>query len=254
MEMVEIVDKDLNIIYITSKKEAHEKGLLHKCVIAELLNKKGEMMLIRPPSHKQDAGQFVSPVGGHVRAFEKSEDALKREVEEEIGITEFTFKYIGKAIFNRKVLGRHENHYFLLYEITSTQIPKLGDEAETFEWFSKYQLRKQLQSNKKDFGDAYFKIVKSFYPDLLARDAYYVYILECADGTYYIGSTNNIERRIKEHNSSKRAARYTKIRRPVILRYFDELPSLSAARKREHELKKLSRKEKEKLFSTIKHK
>ena len=48
---------------------------------------------------------------------------------------------------------------------------------------------------------------------------YFVYILECADHTFYTGITTNLDRRIKEHNTSKVGAKYTKVRRPVKLIY-----------------------------------
>ena len=48
---------------------------------------------------------------------------------------------------------------------------------------------------------------------------YFVYILECKDKSLYVGCTNNLERRLKEHNESKWGAHYTKIRRPVKLKY-----------------------------------
>ena len=47
---------------------------------------------------------------------------------------------------------------------------------------------------------------------------YYVYLLECSDGTYYTGITNALYRRLKEHNTSKRGARYTRSRRPCKLK------------------------------------
>ena len=75
-----------------------------------------------------------------------------------------------------------------------------------------------------------------------------VYILECADKTLYVGSTNNLEKRLHEHNNSKNGAHYTKIRRPVVLKYSEELETFNAARKRENELKKLSRAQKLTLF------
>lgn len=78
---------------------------------------------------------------------------------------------------------------------------------------------------------------------------YFVYILECADGTLYVGSTNNLEKRLREHNELKSGAHYTKIRRPVMLKYKEELPGLSEARKREAEIKKWSRQKKLALFS-----
>ena len=66
---------------------------------------------------------------------------------------------------------------------------------------------------------------------------YFVYILECADKSFYVGSTNNLERRIKQHNNSKWGAHYTKIRRPVFLVYSEELNTLTDARRRESEIK-----------------
>lgn len=109
-EIVDVVDEEGKVLYQVDKKIAHQKGLLHKTVITEVINPKGKFLLIKPYNHKQDAGQYVSPVGGHVTAGETYEEALKREIKEEIGIDHSTFKFKGKAIFNRHVLGRHENH------------------------------------------------------------------------------------------------------------------------------------------------
>ncbi len=80
---------------------------------------------------------------------------------------------------------------------------------------------------------------------------HYVYILECADTTLYVGSTSDLARRVHEHNTAKRGAHYTKIRRPVVLRYSETLVSLSAARAREAELKRLRREEKLVLIGTL---
>jgi len=66
---------------------------------------------------------------------------------------------------------------------------------------------------------------------------YYVYILECADKTLYVGSTNDLKKRLREHNGLKSGAHYTKIRRPVILRYNEKRPDRSSALKREIEIK-----------------
>ena len=70
---------------------------------------------------------------------------------------------------------------------------------------------------------------------------YFVYILECADKTLYTGSTNNLEKRLNEHNNSKCGAHYTKIRRPVKLMYSEKYSTKSEALKREMEVKKLKR-------------
>lgn len=69
-------------------------------------------------------------------------------------------------------------------------------------------------------------------------------MLECKDKTFYIGSTNNLEKRIHQHNHAKNGAHYTKIRRPVTLVYSKKCKTYAESRKREGELKRLSRKEK----------
>ena len=77
---------------------------------------------------------------------------------------------------------------------------------------------------------------------------YFVYILECADGTLYAGSTNDLEKRLHQHNHLKSGAHYTKIRRPVALKYFERFRTLASARAREAELKGWRREKKIALF------
>ena len=78
--------------------------------------------------------------------------------------------------------------------------------------------------------------------------AYFVYILECADKTLYVGSTNDLKKRLYAHNNLKSGAHYTKIRRPVILKHSERLANIGKARSREAELKRLSRAEKMKII------
>ncbi len=76
---------------------------------------------------------------------------------------------------------------------------------------------------------------------------YFVYILECSDKSLYCGSTNNLKKRIFAHNNLKSGAHYTKIRRPVTLRYFEKYETYKEVRKREGEIKRMTKYEKEKL-------
>jgi len=71
--------------------------------------------------------------------------------------------------------------------------------------------------------------------------SYYVYIVRCKDGTLYTGYTNNLEKRIHDHNFSKTGAKYTRARRPVKLVYSENYRTLSQALKHEIVIKKLSR-------------
>ena len=77
--------------------------------------------------------------------------------------------------------------------------------------------------------------------------AFYCYILECSDGTFYTGWSSDPERRQREHNRGA-GARYTRSRRPVRLVYVEELPDKSSALKRERAIKALSRPKKTRLI------
>lgn len=79
-------------------------------------------------------------------------------------------------------------------------------------------------------------------------EKYYTYVLECADGSLYTGITNDIERRLKVHNSGK-GAKYTRGRLPVKIVYKEEAASKGEALTRERQIKKLKRDEKIKLIN-----
>ena len=75
-----------------------------------------------------------------------------------------------------------------------------------------------------------------------------VYLLRCADETLYCGCTNNLQKRLKAHNSGQ-GAKYTRARRPVALVWQEEQPDRSAALRREAQSKQLTRAEKLALIS-----
>lgn len=76
---------------------------------------------------------------------------------------------------------------------------------------------------------------------------WYIYILECSDGTLYTGITTDVNRRLLEHNSGK-GAKYTRNRKPVKLLALFEANNRSEASKEEYRIKRLSREEKLKLL------
>ncbi len=80
------------------------------------------------------------------------------------------------------------------------------------------------------------------------KTRFYVYLVQCADGSYYTGYTQDLDRRVTAHNAGK-GARYTRSRLPVELVYFEEYKSLSAALKRECRIKCLSHAAKETLVN-----
>ena len=74
--------------------------------------------------------------------------------------------------------------------------------------------------------------------------------MECADGTFYVGSTNDLEKRLRQHNHLKSGARYTKARRPVILKFLETFRTINQARSRECEIKTWKREKKLELIKT----
>ena len=75
-------------------------------------------------------------------------------------------------------------------------------------------------------------------------ERWFVYILQCADGSLYTGITNDLNRRLEQHNAGT-ASRYTRSRLPVTLVYHEEPTTKGGALKRELSIKSLSRKAKE---------
>ena len=72
---------------------------------------------------------------------------------------------------------------------------------------------------------------------------WFVYILNCADGTLYTGITNDLDRRVKAHNAGT-ASKYTRVRRPVSIVYSEEVDTKGDALRRELQIKRLTRSEK----------
>lgn len=77
---------------------------------------------------------------------------------------------------------------------------------------------------------------------------WFVYIVQCSDNSLYTGITTDCTRRVKEHNQSKKGAKYTRNRRPVTLIYWEKFKSRSEASIREAEIKKMSADNKKRLI------
>ena len=80
------------------------------------------------------------------------------------------------------------------------------------------------------------------------KKTWYMYVVECADGTLYTGITTDLSRRINEHNYGSRGAKYTRSRRPVRLKLTDECDNHSNALRKELKFKKLTRKQKKEII------
>ena len=77
----------------------------------------------------------------------------------------------------------------------------------------------------------------------------YTYILKCKDGSLYTGWTNDLDKRLKAHNSGK-GSKYTRVRRPVELVYYEKFNTKEEAMSREYAIKHMRREKKEELIGT----
>ncbi len=165
-ELVDIVLPTGKVKHQMLKSKAHEDGSLHKTVIGYLKYGDDWALVCQAPD-RQDAGQLVAPVGGHVKADESDIDALLRESQEEIGVRNLRHRHVGTAQFHRQVIGRDENHLFIVYEIETDDDIVLGPEAVAIERFTTDELKRALVDSPDRFGDALYFVLEHFYPEFL---------------------------------------------------------------------------------------
>ena len=162
-ELIDIINPNNQILNQATKAAAHEQGLLHRIIIAELIDSRGRYTLVKQAADRQDPGQYVSPVGGHIRAGESEIEALIRESQEEIGIIPNKYKRVGQAIYNREVIDRQENHLFIVYEIYSNTAPILNHESVSFRRFTPVEIKQLMITQPRIFGAAYHFVWNNFY-------------------------------------------------------------------------------------------
>jgi len=104
---------------------------------------------------------------------------------------------------------------------------------------------RQRRARLKDEGR---KLLMAVSDESQDHGRFYAYILRCSDGSLYTGYTNDLDKRLAAHNSGK-GAKYTRLRRPVTLVYFEEFDTRQKAQRREALIKQLTKREKEKLMN-----
>jgi 8-oxo-dGTP pyrophosphatase MutT (NUDIX family) len=114
---------------------------LHRTVVSEVFDSEGRWLLVRQADDRQDAGRWVSPVGGHVQAGEGMAEALARETLEELGFAVGHAREVGQYLFCRTMpIGTIEN-LSSWREQRSDTIPRLNHESVEYRYFDEAELR-----------------------------------------------------------------------------------------------------------------
>lgn len=164
-EIVDIINKNDEVIDRMSKKEAHDKGLLHRCVLAITRRTNGNYVMTINAPHKQDPNLFVPSIGGHVKSGEEVDKAMEREAEEEMGFKDFTYEFIGNFTYDRDVEWGREKHYFYFYEVISDEEVVLNDECIGYEEFTEDELKIAIKKTPEKFAPQFFMVLDKFYKE-----------------------------------------------------------------------------------------
>lgn len=144
-EMFPIVDESGNIISAATRGECHnESKLLHPVVHLHLFNSQGELYLQKRPDWKDiQPGKWDTAVGGHVGLGESVEMALKREVAEELGITEFAPELLTTYVFE----SDREKELVFVHKATYDGIVTPSEELAGGRFWSLEEIRSQIGQN-----------------------------------------------------------------------------------------------------------
>ena len=164
---------------IESRDVCHEKGLWHRAIGAFIFNEKGEVLLQkRSQSKKLWPGLWDMTIGGHVLAGEFGEQALIREVKEELGIEvkENEVRFLACSTSTNLKGNIINNHYGECFIITKQidieQVKLQKDEVEEVKWFTKQEIIERINNNYDGITDkvGIWGFLKKYYENKVFKD------------------------------------------------------------------------------------
>ena len=160
MELIDIVNENNEFTgQIEEREIAYEKGLWRRTVSCWIMNEKGEILLQKRSSNKKKNPNKWAKTGGQVDSGESVENAIFREVKEELGISinDDDIKYlVGSTSINEQgdIINKHYNECYLVtknIDISDIKIQK--EEVSEVRYFSKDELLKRISNNYEDLTE-----------------------------------------------------------------------------------------------------
>ncbi len=140
----EVVDNNDNIIGIFSKDKIKKENLIYRLIVVFVFNTKKELFVqLRSSSKDRYPGYYESSVGGHVEIGETYEEAAKREMSEELGISE-ELKFICK---NKVTYENHTRFVSLFKCVTKKEIKISKEEVESGKFYNLKEIQKMIDNN-----------------------------------------------------------------------------------------------------------
>lgn len=214
-----------------------------------------DIVVINPPYFKMTPGHKVNP--DDKKAIARHE--IKINLQQAIAAASSLLKMKGKMIMVHRPERLAEIcHFCLLHDmsvkVVQPYVSRRGEDSNLIivqavkhAASDGLVLKDGVQVHQKN-GDYQPEISQMLVAPIASEKKYYFYVLKCADGSFYGGFTNDLQHRLKMHNSGK-GAKYTKSRRPVRMIYHEEFNDKRLALKREYWFKHHTRKWKENFLS-----
>ena len=143
-ELVDIIDRDNNVIGKGLKSAAHKTGLRHRVSAVLLQREDGRFLIPTASQKKAEAGRLYHSAAGHLHSGETYQESAKRELLEEVGIRVDKVEYLGAFWFEKDYAARKEKErfevYLAKYSSNMGRI-KLNDEQTDERWLSKEEIR-----------------------------------------------------------------------------------------------------------------